>query len=125
MLIRQAVANVLHNAIKYTPPQGVIAIRTESEPDAVVLRIDDTGPGIPEDQLEKVFERFYRVQEHRSRETGGIGLGLSITRWVAEAHNGSIRVHNRPEGGCRFVLSLPRNNGTPEHAEYAYSAEHR
>ena len=108
MLIRQAVANILHNAIKYTPPRGSVVIRTVGALDTVEINVDDGGPGIPEDHLEKVFERFYRVEEHRSRNSGGVGLGLSIARWVAQAHSGSIGAENLRHGGCRFTIRLPR-----------------
>jgi signal transduction histidine kinase len=77
------------------------------------IRIQDAGPGLPPDQLEKVFEPFYRVEDSRSRETGGTGLGLTIARGIAEAHGGSLDLHNRPEGGLEAVLVIPRLPANP------------
>jgi signal transduction histidine kinase len=72
-----------------------------------VIRIADRGPGIPEDQLERVFEPFYRLEASRSRETGGTGLGLTIARNIIEQHGGTITLANRKEGGLEVKLSLP------------------
>jgi signal transduction histidine kinase len=76
----------------------------------VTVTIDDHGPGIPVPELSKVFEPFYRVEESRSRETGGSGLGLSIALSVVEAHGGTIQLANRPGGGLTALVTLPRNN---------------
>jgi len=72
------------------------------------IRIQDEGPGLPQSELEKVFEPFYRVEGSRSRETGGTGLGLTIAKSVAEAHGGSLVLRNRTEGGLEATLVLPR-----------------
>lgn len=106
--LHELFANLLDNAVKYTPPGGRITIACRSEADEVHVDISDTGIGIPEDQEAKIFERFYRVDSSRSRETGGSGLGLSIARWIAAAHSGTIEVHSVPGAGSTFTVSLPR-----------------
>ena len=73
-----------------------------------MLEVEDSGPGIPQDQLPRVFDRFYRVEEGRSRESGGTGLGLSIARWSVEIHGGRVRVKSEPGKGCVFSVILPR-----------------
>jgi signal transduction histidine kinase len=73
----------------------------------VILQVEDSGPGIPEDELVKVFDRFYRVEHGRSREAGGAGLGLSIARWSVETHGGAISAHGTKEGGSTFRIVLP------------------
>jgi heavy metal sensor kinase len=107
LLLRQAVFNVVHNAIKYTPHGGMINIRNGSSHEEAFIEVTDAGPGIPADQLSKIFDRFYRVGEGRSRETGGVGLGLAIARWSVEIHGGTVTARNAPEGGCTFRISLP------------------
>ena len=88
-------------------PSSSIRIRIESGRAEVRILIEDEGPGIPEDQQERVFEPFVRLEELRSDETGGIGLGLAIARSILRAHGGDIRLHNRPEGGLAVSLNLP------------------
>jgi signal transduction histidine kinase len=73
-----------------------------------VIRIDDEGPGIPEDQMETVFDPFYRIETSRSRETGGTGLGLTVARTIVRAHVGEIHLENRADGGLRVEVILPR-----------------
>lgn len=106
LLLRQALVNVVHNAIKFTPRGGSITVRIRGgEP--VVVEVEDTGPGIPEDQLPRVFDRFYRVEKGRSRDAGGAGLGLAIASWSVEVHGGTITASNSKEAGCVFRISLP------------------
>lgn len=101
------IQNLLENAVRYTPPGGqVFATATRTGADAQ-LTVTDTGIGIPSKDLDRIFERFYRVDDARSRETGGTGLGLSIVRHVAEAHGGSVRVLSTPGVGSAFTISLP------------------
>jgi len=107
LLLRQALVNVVHNAIKYTPRGGTISVRIRSEGDQVVVEVEDSGPGIPEDQLSKIFERFYRVEEGRSRGSGGAGLGLAIASWSIEIQGGTIAAHNNEGAGCVFTITLP------------------
>jgi len=83
-------------------------VRVEESPDALVLRVLDDGPGMPEAELERAFEPFYRLEMSRSRTTGGTGLGLGIARNVARSHGGDVILRNRPEGGLEARLSLPR-----------------
>lgn len=110
LLLRQALVNVLHNAIKYTPRGGAIAMRLRSNDASVVIEVQDSGPGIPPEQLTKIFDRFYRVDEGRSPGPGGAGLGLSIARWSVEAHGGTITAHSTGEQGCTFRIGLPVNS---------------
>jgi signal transduction histidine kinase len=101
------IQNLLENAVRYTPHGGqVFATATRTGADAQ-LTVTDTGIGIPTKDLDRIFERFYRVDDARSRDTGGTGLGLSIVRHVAEAHGGSVRVLSTPGVGSAFTVSLP------------------
>lgn len=105
MALKRAVANLMENAIKY----GGTARASLTEDDGqVTITIDDDGPGIPEAEFERVFAPFVRLEVSRNRETGGSGLGLSVARAAARAHGGDIVLANRPEGGLRVRLSLPR-----------------
>ncbi len=103
---RQVLANLLSNALIYTPAGGEIRVDVHLAGEAVELSVSDTGPGISEQDLPHLFERFYRGDPARGR-TGGSGLGLAIVRQWVEAHSGTIRAENRPEGGARFVLQIP------------------
>ena len=105
--LAHAVGNLLDNAIKYNRPGGRVVVRATVEQGHLRLEVEDTGIGIPTADLPRVFERFYRVDKARSRETGGTGLGLSIVKHVAEAHGGSVQVESTPQHGSRFTLSLP------------------
>ncbi len=105
--LKRLVANLLDNARKYGGG-GRARATLETPPGAVVVIIDDDGPGIPETEVERVFAPFARLESSRNRETGGTGLGLSIARAAARAHGGDITLHNRPEGGLRVRLVLPR-----------------
>ncbi len=101
------VRNLVDNAIRYTRPGGTIRIGLSSDDDTVRLTVADTGLGIPTKDLPRVFERFYRVDRARSRETGGTGLGLAIVKHVAENHGGSVDVTSELGRGSTFVVSLP------------------
>ncbi len=102
--LRRALTNLIDNAAKYGERARV---ELEKIDDQIVVCIDDDGPGIPESECEKVFEPFYRIERSRSRETGGVGLGLSVARTIIRAHGGDIEVVNRPEGGLRLRVNLP------------------
>jgi signal transduction histidine kinase len=102
--LKRALTNLLDNAVKYGK-RARAAIR--STPQAIEITIDDQGPGIPEDDLARVFQPFYRVEGSRNRETAGIGLGLAITLSVVQAHGGQLTLSNRPEGGLRACIMLP------------------
>ena len=105
--IEQALTNLINNAVEYTPSGGSIAISAENLGEAVRVSVADTGPGIPEDALPRVFDRFYRADPSRLRETGGSGLGLAIARQLVEAHGGSIWAESVESSGSRFGFDLP------------------
>ncbi len=102
--LKRAIRNLLDNAVKYGK-SGNVAIRAASR--AIEIDVDDEGPGIPEAELARVLEPFYRVEQSRSRETGGVGLGLAIAQSIVEAHGGLLTLSNRPAGGLRARISLP------------------
>lgn len=104
--IQRALRQLLDNAIAFTPEEGTIMVRTAQCMEYVIVEVADTGPGIADEHLPRIFDMFYRGDEARSIKKGGIGLGLSIARMVAEAHNGKIRVRTTP-GGSTFTLELP------------------
>lgn len=105
-LLMKALENVIRNALHYTPPEGSVQVKLRRLKDTIRILVQDTGPGIPEPALEKIFEPFYRVDEARQRETGGFGLGLSITHRVITQHRGNIRATNtRP--GLQICIELP------------------
>ncbi|MBC7905875.1 MAG: HAMP domain-containing protein [Rhodospirillaceae bacterium] len=105
MALKRAVANLIDNAVKYGAPARACLTEDDGQ---VVITMDDNGPGIPEAEFERVFAPFVRLDASRNRETGGTGLGLSVARAAARAHGGDIVLTNRPEGGLRVRLSLPR-----------------
>ncbi len=100
--------NLVDNAVKYTPPGGRVEVIGGFEGQEIVVRIADTGIGIPEGKLSRIFERFYRVDKARSKATGGTGLGLSIVRHVAQNHGGRVTVQSTPGRGSVFTVRLPR-----------------
>jgi len=102
-----AVSNLVDNAIKYGKEGGRVTLSGKVEPPGCTLEVRDDGPGIPPEDLPRIFERFYRVDKGRSREMGGTGLGLSIARHVVESHGGTIRAESRIGVGTRFVIRLP------------------
>jgi two-component system sensor histidine kinase SenX3 len=101
------VHNLLDNAVRYTPDGGQVRISLAAQDGIAVLRVDDTGIGIPSRDLDRVFERFYRVDEARSRETGGTGLGLSIVRHIAESHGGTAGARSVLGAGSTFTVEIP------------------
>lgn len=103
----QIVRNLMENAIKYNVPGGRVIVKTQRQEDGVELVVEDTGVGIPQEELPRVFDRFYRVDKARSREAGGTGLGLSIVKDTLRLHGGKISVERREEAGVRFVVWLP------------------
>lgn len=105
--IEQILHNLLQNAQRYTPSNAVVDVKLFTEDNMVVVQVSDHGLGIPEAELEKIFERFHRVEKGRDRIKGGTGLGLAIARKLAEAHGGSLSASNDPEGGAVFSLRLP------------------
>lgn len=109
--IREMLLNLVTNAIKYTPRGGTIALSLSEQDDAVVFTVRDTGVGIAPGDLPHIFERFWRADPARSRtgDRPGTGLGLAITKWIAEAHGGSITVTSRPARGTMFTVRLPKS----------------
>jgi heavy metal sensor kinase len=107
-LLRRLVINLLDNAIRYTPPGGQVSAELEADPAAVRIRISDSGVGIAPEAAPHVFDRFYRADKSRSRQDGGFGLGLSIVKWIAESHNGSVELTRNPGPGTTFTVTLIR-----------------
>jgi heavy metal sensor kinase len=108
LYVRQAIVSILHNAVKFTPTGGSISARVECRSHSLVeLSVSDTGAGIPAGQSARVFERFYRVDESRTGNSMGAGLGLSIAKWAVEANNGEIGVTSSSGGGSKFWIRLP------------------
>jgi signal transduction histidine kinase len=105
--LRQVFANLLDNALKYTPETGRVSIRLERATDAAIVRFRDTGPGIPEDEQPKIWDRLYRGDKSRSQR--GLGLGLSLVKAVVEAHGGTVKVQSRPGEGAEFEVRLPES----------------
>jgi signal transduction histidine kinase len=105
--LTQVVANLLTNAILYNQPQGHVIVVLTSQSDEIMLTVADNGIGIPAQHLPRIFDRFFRVEESRSRELGGAGLGLSITKSIIEAHHGTITATSEPGNGATFRVRLP------------------
>lgn len=101
-LLRRAIGNLIDNALRYTPANGNVTIRLHIEAARVIFTVEDTGPGIPEQQLPHIFDPFYRGDNSRNPESGGTGLGLTIARRILRAHNGDLTAENRSEGGTVF-----------------------
>ena len=110
--LRQLALNLIDNAIKYTPSGGRVELRVVRDGDEVTFSVADTGEGIPAEDLQRIFERFYRVDKARSRQRGGTGLGLSICKWIAEAHGGRISAESELGRGSKFHVSLPLYRGS-------------
>ncbi len=106
--IRQVISNLLANALRVAPVQSRIRIVIEGTQDEVRVSIHDEGPGVPEEHLDAIFERFYRADESRSRAEGGAGLGLAIVKQLVEAHGGSVRAENSTGRGATFSFTLPK-----------------
>ncbi len=107
-LLEQALGNLISNAVKYSPPETTVMVTAEPTPSGgVTIAVADAGPGIPEEHLSRIFERFYRVDRARSREMGGTGLGLAIVKHIALVHRGSVTVESRVGRGSTFRLTLP------------------
>ena len=109
LFLRQLILNITENGLKYTPAGGEVALKVKGDRDQGVVRlfVSDTGVGIPQKDLKRVFDRFFRVDTARSRETGGTGLGLSICQWIAHAHEGQIAVESTVGKGSTFTVTLP------------------
>jgi signal transduction histidine kinase len=97
----------VRNAVRYSPPSAPVELRVESAGGLLQVRVRDRGPGVPEADLARIFEPFYRVAESRDRNSGGEGIGLAITAQVLKSHGGTAVATNRPEGGLEVRLSIP------------------
>jgi heavy metal sensor kinase len=104
--LRRAVVNVLDNAIKFTPQGGAVAVRLKETKGRIVLEVEDSGSGISPEHREKIFDRFYRIDQGRSRDAGGAGLGLAIAKWAVEANSGRLEVESREGQGSTFRIVL-------------------
>ena len=113
--LEQVVFNLLSNAIKYTPEGGRISVFIGKTPNEVYMKVTDTGIGIPEEDLPRIFERFYRVDKARSREMGGTGLGLAIAKEIVEAHSGAISITSEKDRGTEIIVRLPIVQPLPEY----------
>ena len=105
--LKQLLLNLVDNALRYTPPGGAVGLGLVRQRDQAILRVTDTGPGIPPEHQARIFDRFYRLDQPRTRDAGGSGLGLAICRWIAEAHGGQIDVASQPGAGSTFTVLLP------------------
>ena len=105
--VHQVVANLLENAVRHSPAGGRIEVRARPDRGRVAIEVCDQGPGIPEEEASRVFERFYRADVARASSHGGAGLGLAIARWIVDLHGGDIRAESRQPTGCRMVVLLP------------------
>ncbi|MBF6206974.1 HAMP domain-containing histidine kinase [Streptomyces gardneri] len=106
--LRQVLTNLLNNAVTHTAPDAKVTVLLTPGPDDVLLEVADTGPGLPPEQAERVFERFYRADASRARSSGGTGLGLSIVQALVTAHGGEVGVRSSTEMGTTFTVRLPR-----------------
>jgi signal transduction histidine kinase len=114
--VHDILRNLVENAVNYTQPGGTVQASASLVQGQLTVQVTDNGPGIPPEDLGRVFERFYRVDKSRGRP-GGTGLGLAIVKHLAGLHGGSVRAENRPTGGARFTVVLPAAPGAaPEDA---------
>ncbi|BDA73046.1 two-component sensor histidine kinase [Rivularia sp. IAM M-261] len=106
-LLKHAVINLLDNAFKYTPNHKIVELKLLSQPHGAIIEVKDNGIGIPQEDLPHIFERFYRVDKARTRNSGGFGLGLAIVKQIVQAHQGKITVNSIVENGSTFQIKLP------------------
>ena len=107
--LERALLNLLDNAIKYTPAGGRVTVHAVKEHSGTRIEIVDTGIGIPPEALPHVFERFYRADPARDKSIEGVGLGLSLVKWIIQEHGGSIEAASIPGNGARFTILLPQD----------------
>lgn len=114
MKLSLAISNLVDNAVKYTPEGGTVEVSLDADHQNAFISVADTGIGIPEDEVNRIFERFYRVDKTRDRETGGTGLGLSITHSTIMMHKGSIKVNSKEEEGTTILVRIPLKQSTSQ-----------
>ncbi|WP_182201061.1 two-component system histidine kinase PnpS [Paraliobacillus salinarum] len=107
--LKQVFINLLNNGVNYTPQGGKVDLEVSAVNDKIIIIVRDTGIGIPEDEISRIFERFYRVDRDRSRNTGGTGLGLAIVKHIVEAHKGKIQVKSKLDCGTTVTIELPKS----------------
>jgi signal transduction histidine kinase len=110
VLIEESITNMLLNAIKYTPEKGSVSLFAKDKGDHILIQVRDTGIGIPENEIDKIFNEFFRASNARKIERNGTGLGLSIVKQITEMHGGKIWVENNPTGGSTFSFTLPKSS---------------
>ena len=110
-LLHRAVFNLVENAVKYSPENSTVHIHVRHNAQRLCITVEDQGPGIPEDLRERIFEPFFRVDDARTRQQGGTGLGLALVHAIAQFHGGTVSVSESPYGGSQFHLDLPCQNG--------------
>jgi signal transduction histidine kinase len=110
--VHQVVANLLENAVRHSPAGSGVEVRARRSASGVTIEVIDEGPGIPEQDADRVFERFYRADSARATSDGGAGLGLAIARWIVDLHGGEIHPERREPHGCRMVVTLPGAHST-------------
>jgi signal transduction histidine kinase len=109
---KQVLSNLVHNAVKFTPQGGTVTVSASSEDEWIKVRVSDTGIGIPEGELEKIFDRFYQVDSSLTRKVGGTGIGLSIAKEYVEMHGGKIWVESELSKGSAFTFTIPKRGGS-------------
>ncbi len=114
LVLREALTNIVDNAIKYSPKGSTIRIQVSANGDRAVVAVVDEGPGISVEHRARIFDRFFRIDEGRSRDKGGTGLGLAIAKWAVEVNGGRISVESPASGGSMFRISLPRSRQSGE-----------
>jgi heavy metal sensor kinase len=113
LVLREAISNIVDNAIKYSRHGATIDVRVYSRESSSIIEIIDEGPGIAAEHRQRIFDRFFRIDEARSRESGGTGLGLAIARWAVDVNSGHIEIDDGPRGGSVFRITLPQNTPGP------------
>ena len=124
LVLREAITNVLDNAIKYSPTASTITIRVRAEGERAILDVIDEGPGVAAEHRERIFDRFFRLDEGRSRDSGGTGLGLAIAKWAVDVNGGRISMENGATGGSMFRIVLPIG-AAPLQTHHDHSTQHK
>ncbi len=112
--VHQVVANILENAVRHSPRSGRVLVGARGDNASLYIEVTDQGPGVPQGEEERIFERFYRADAARTRSEGGSGLGLAIARWIVDMHGGVITAARAEPTGCRMVVALPNRGAPPD-----------
>lgn len=108
--MQQVMTNLVSNAVEYSTDGGCVRVTVEDTEDSGIIRVEDTGIGIPREDLKRIFERFYRTDKSRTRKTGGAGIGLAIVKTIVQAHRGTVTVESEAGKGSVFTVTLPKNS---------------